>query len=84
VNRLLAVLVVYTAAGTLCMLTGFLGPTVKHYVGLMWALPAALAAVVACAITARHAPAGDLCRAWVSLTCALGLYFVGECIGVTS
>ena len=66
------------------MLTGLFGPTVKHYVGLMWALPAALAAVVACAITARHAPAGDLRRAWISLTCALGLYFVGECIGVSS
>jgi diguanylate cyclase (GGDEF)-like protein/PAS domain S-box-containing protein len=84
VNRLFAVLVVYAAAGTLCMLTGFLGPTVKHYVGLLWALPAALAAVVACAITARHAPAGDLRRAWVALSCALGLYFVGECVGVTS
>jgi diguanylate cyclase (GGDEF)-like protein/PAS domain S-box-containing protein len=84
VNRLFAGLVLYAAAGSVCMLTGFLGPTITHYVGLLWALPAALTAVVICAITARHAPAGDLRRAWISLTCALGLYFLGECIGASS
>jgi diguanylate cyclase (GGDEF)-like protein/PAS domain S-box-containing protein len=84
VNRLFAGLVVYCAAGTAVMLTGFLGPTITHYVGLTWALPAALAAVITCAITARCAPAGDLRRAWLSISCALALYFVGECIGVSS
>jgi diguanylate cyclase (GGDEF)-like protein/PAS domain S-box-containing protein len=66
------------------MVTGFGGPTITHYVGLLWSLPAALAATVACAATASHAPAGDLRRAWISLTCALALYFLGECIGVSS
>jgi diguanylate cyclase (GGDEF)-like protein/PAS domain S-box-containing protein len=76
--------VVYTAAGTVWMLTGFGGPTVKHYVGLLWALPAALTAVIACAATATRAPSGDLRRAWISLTCSLAFYFIGECIGVSS
>src|SRR5215469_1787198 len=63
------------------MLTDFAGPKVGHYVHLFWALPASFTAVIICGITARHAPAGDLRRAWVSLTAALGLYFIGECIG---
>ena len=66
------------------MLTGFGGPTIRHYVGLTWALPASLTAVVICAITARCAPAGDLRRAWMWLTCALACYFIGECIGASS
>ncbi len=84
VNRLFAGLVVYSAAGAAWMLAGVGGPTVTHYVGLLWELPAALTAVIICAITARCAPAGDLRRAWISLTFALGLYFVGECIGASS
>ena len=84
VNRLFAGLVVYTAAGSVWMLTGFGGPTIKHYVGLLWALPAALTAVIACAATATRAPSGDLRRAWISLTCSLAFYFIGECIGVSS
>jgi len=84
VDRLFVGLVLYSAAGTAFMLTGVLGPTVTHYIGLTWALPAGLVAVVTSAITARCAPAGDLRRAWISLACALGFYLIGECIGVTS
>jgi diguanylate cyclase (GGDEF)-like protein/PAS domain S-box-containing protein len=84
VNRLFVALALYSVAGTALMLTGVLGPTITHYVGLTWALPAALTAVVTSAITARCAPAGDLRRAWISLACSLGFYFLGECIGVTS
>jgi diguanylate cyclase (GGDEF)-like protein/PAS domain S-box-containing protein len=84
VNWLFAGLVVYTALGAAWMVTGFGGPTITHYVGLLWSLPAALAAAVACTATARYAPAGDLRRAWISLACALALYFLGECIGVGS
>jgi diguanylate cyclase (GGDEF)-like protein/PAS domain S-box-containing protein len=66
------------------MVSGVFGPTITHYIGLTWALPAALVAVVTCAITGRCAPAGNLRRAWISLACALGFYFVGECIGSSS
>ncbi|HUO19627.1 MAG TPA: EAL domain-containing protein [Steroidobacteraceae bacterium] len=83
-NRLFVALTLYSGAGALLMLTGVLGPTITHYVGLSWALPAALTAVVTAAITARCAPAGDLRRAWISLACALGFYFLGECVGVSS
>ncbi len=84
VNGLFVGLVIYSAVGTAWMLTGFGGPTITHYVGLVWSLPAALTTVIAAAITARCAPAGDLRRAWISMACALGLYFLGECIGFTS
>ncbi|HWW33192.1 MAG TPA: hypothetical protein VNY70_07490, partial [Steroidobacteraceae bacterium] len=83
-NRLFAALVVYASVGAACMLTGVLGPTITHYVGLTWALPASLSTVIICGITARCAPPGDLRRAWISLTCALALYFAGECIGASS
>jgi len=83
-NRLFAGLVVYTAAGAVLMLTGFGGPTFSHYVHLTWSLPASLTAVLICGITARCAPAGDLRRAWMFLTCALALYCIGECIGASS
>lgn len=84
VNRLFVALALYSSAGAALMVTAVLGPTITHYVGLTWALPAALTAVVTSAITARCAPAGDLRRAWVSLACSLGFYFFGECIGFTS
>lgn len=84
VERLFAGLVVYTAAGAVLMLTRFGGAAFGHYVHLMWSLPAALTAVVICAMTARCAPAGDLRRAWTSLACALALYLVGESIGAAS
>jgi diguanylate cyclase (GGDEF)-like protein/PAS domain S-box-containing protein len=84
VNRLFAGLVVYSAAGAALMLTGVLGPTITHYIGLTWSLPAALTAVIICGITARCAPAGDLRRAWISLTFALACYFLGESFGSAS
>ena len=83
-SRLFAGLVVYSVAGAVLMLTSLGGPTIAHYVHLLWSLPASVTAVSICAITARCVPAGDLRRAWISLTCALGLYFIGECIGASS
>jgi diguanylate cyclase (GGDEF)-like protein/PAS domain S-box-containing protein len=84
VKRLFPSLVIYCGAGAALMLTGALGPSITHYIGLAWVVPASLAAVIAAAITARRARAGDLRRAWISLTAALGFYFLGECIGVSS
>ena len=66
------------------MLSGVLGPTITHFIGLTWSLPAALTAVIICGITAHCAPAGDLRRAWISLTCALACYLLGECFGSAS
>jgi diguanylate cyclase (GGDEF)-like protein/PAS domain S-box-containing protein len=84
VGRLFVALVVYSTIGAFLMLTGVLGPTITHYIGLMSVLPAALTAVIACSVAARCMPAGDLRRAWISLSFAIGFYFLGECIGVSS
>jgi diguanylate cyclase (GGDEF)-like protein/PAS domain S-box-containing protein len=63
------------------MLAGFGG---AHYVGLLSELPAALVAVVMCAVTATRSPRGPLRAAWLWLTSALGLYLCGEMIGASS
>jgi diguanylate cyclase (GGDEF)-like protein/PAS domain S-box-containing protein len=84
VDRLFAVLVVYSAIGAVLMLTRVGGAAFTHIVNLTWCLPAALTAVIICAVTGRRAPAGDLRRAWFSLACALALYLIGECIGAAS
>jgi len=84
VDWLFTGLVIYVAPGAVLLLTGILGPAITHYISLIWSLPAAFTAVSICAITAYCAPAGNLRRAWMSLSCALGLYFLGECIGANS
>jgi diguanylate cyclase (GGDEF)-like protein/PAS domain S-box-containing protein len=66
------------------MLTGFGGPTITHYVGLLSDAPAALVAVIIAAATARHSAPGALRIAWIALTIALGLYLTGVIIGTTS
>ena len=66
------------------MLTGFGGPQVTHYVGLLSDAPAALASVVVAAATARRAARGTLRTAWIALAVALALYFIGIAIGTVS
>src|SRR5579862_1562494 len=66
------------------MLTGFGGPEVTHYVGLMSDGPAAFASVVIAAVTIRETPRGPLRSAWLLLTVAQALYFVGIAIGTAS
>jgi diguanylate cyclase (GGDEF)-like protein/PAS domain S-box-containing protein len=77
-------LVIYVITGTVWMLTGFGGPDVTHYVGLLSDAPAALASVVIVAATARHTARGVLRTAWILLAVALALYFVGVVIGTIS
>jgi len=84
VGRLLAVVTVYAAAASTWMLTGLGGPKITHYVGLTSWLPAAVSAIVVCAITARRAERGSLRRAWAWLAIAIGLYATGDVIGATS
>jgi diguanylate cyclase (GGDEF)-like protein/PAS domain S-box-containing protein len=77
-------LVIYVITGTVWMLTGFGGPKITHYVGLLSDAPAALASVVIAAATARHTARGVLRTAWILLAVALALYFVGVAIGTIS
>ena len=77
-------LVIYVATGTVWMLTGFGGPAITHYVGLLSDAPAALASVVIAAATARHTARGVLRTAWILLAVALALYFVGVAVGTIS
>jgi len=76
--------VVYVVTVAAVMLTGFGGPTITHYVGLVSDEPAALVALIISAATARYSPRGPLRTAWILLTAALGLYFIGTVIGVSS
>jgi diguanylate cyclase (GGDEF)-like protein/PAS domain S-box-containing protein len=77
-------LVAYTIVGSVWMLSGFGGPTVMRYVGLASDSPAALATVIIAAATACRAQRGPLQIAWIAMTAALALYFVGLVIGVSS
>ena len=84
VDALCLAQVAYVIVGSVWMLTGFGGPSVMHYVGLVSDAPAALAAVVVIATTARHAAPGPLRAGWSALAIALALYLVGEIIGVSA
>ena len=76
--------VAYVVTVAASMLMGFGGPTITHYVALVSDEPAALAALIITAATARYSPRGPLRTAWILLTVALGLYFIGTAIGVSS
>jgi hypothetical protein len=84
VDGLFLGLVIYVTTMTVWMLSGFGGPLITHYVGLLSDVPAALVAVIIAAATARHSARGALRTAWVALAAALGLYFIGVLIGVSS
>jgi diguanylate cyclase (GGDEF)-like protein/PAS domain S-box-containing protein len=62
------------------MLSGLGGAKVIFYVGLFYKLPAQLACVMVAAGTARRMSPGALRLAWRSLTVALALYFIADCI----
>ena len=75
---------IYSITGTVWMLTGFGGPRVTHYVGLISDVPAALASVIIAAATVRHTARGALRTGWICLAVALALYFLGTSIGTVS
>jgi diguanylate cyclase (GGDEF)-like protein/PAS domain S-box-containing protein len=83
VDALFISVVVYVITVTLWMLTGFGGPRITHYVGLLSDAPAALGSAIIAATTG-YLVRGALRAAWVSLAAAQGLYFIGIAIGVTS
>jgi len=66
------------------MLTGFGGPDVTHYVGLVSDLPASLCSVLIATSTARRLTPGSLRSAWVAVALALGVYFCGIVIAAGS
>jgi len=84
VDLLLLGLVSYVIAGTLWMLTGFGGPQITHYVGLVSDAPAALASIVVLGAAAACTARGPLRTAWILLTSAVALYFIGILIGTLS
>jgi len=84
VDRLFIGLAIYVVTGSVWMLTGFGGPQITHYVGLLSDVPAALASVVVAAATARRTARGALRSGWIALAVALALYFVGIAIGAVS
>ena len=84
VDWLYSGLVVYVVAAAAWMLTGLGGPTLTHYVAMVSALPAFLVSCVIAAAAARHTGAGPLRSAWISLTIALALYFIGMDVAVAS
>jgi diguanylate cyclase (GGDEF)-like protein/PAS domain S-box-containing protein len=84
VDRLFLGLVIYVATCAAWMLTGFGGPRITHYVGLLSDAPAELAGILIIAATARHTARGPLQTAWIAMATALALYLVGVVIGVSS
>ncbi len=79
-DRLLIAFALYVVAGTAWMLSGLGGPKITFYVGLFYKLPAELAAVIVAGATARRMAPGPLRLAWRSLTVALALYLIADCI----
>jgi diguanylate cyclase (GGDEF)-like protein/PAS domain S-box-containing protein len=81
IDALFIGLVIYVALCSVWMLTGFGGPQITHYVGLLSDAPAALVGVIIAVATARHVARGPLRTAWWLLASALALYFIGVVIG---
>ena len=79
---LLQGLIVYVAFVAAWLLSGVGGPRVSYYVGLLSATPAALVPVIMAIAAARRSPAGAPRKAWACMAVALGLYYVGDSIGV--
>jgi diguanylate cyclase (GGDEF)-like protein/PAS domain S-box-containing protein len=84
VDQLVIGLAIYVAVGGTWMLTGAGGPKVIFYVGLYYKHTAELVCILVSAATARRMAPGPLRSAWWSLTAALVLYFIGDCIGIVS
>jgi len=84
VNRLILAFAVYVTIGAVWMLSGAGGPKVTLWLGLLYKMPAEFVCIVFAVATARRMAPGPLRSAWWSLTAALTLYFIGDCIGLTS
>ena len=84
VNRLIIAFALYVAVGAAWMLSGAGGPKVIFDVGLLSKLPAEFACMLVALAAARRMAPGPLRSAWWSLVAALTLYFIGDCIGLTS
>ena len=82
VDRLVIAFAIYVAVGAVWMLSGAGGPKASWYLGLFYKLPAELVCILVAATTARRMIPGPLRSAWWSLTTALVLYFIGDCIGL--
>src|SRR5580700_4603024 len=84
VDKLFTVLVIYVVIGAIWMLTGLGGQKITHYVGLLCDSPSCLSSVIFSIAAARRTPRGALRTAWIWLSIALALYFVGTVIGTGS
>jgi len=84
VDRLFFGLVIYAVAGTVCLLSGIGGPAVNRWLGMFVMLPAAFTGLVITVATARRAAPGAGRSAWICLSIALTLYFIGLTIGAGS
>ncbi|HEV2271149.1 MAG TPA: EAL domain-containing protein [Steroidobacteraceae bacterium] len=84
VNRLLIPFAIYVVIGATWMLTGAGGTKVTYYVGLFCNQPAQFICILVMGATARRMAPGPLRSAWWSLAIALALYFIGDCIGLSS
>ena len=74
---------VYALIGAAWMLSGIGGPKVIYDLGLFAKMPAELVCIFVAAATAQRM-LGPLRSAWLSLTAALTLYFIGDSIGLVS
>ncbi|MGH8266807.1 MAG: PAS domain-containing protein, partial [Steroidobacteraceae bacterium] len=84
VGVLYLALVTYVVTVAVWMLTGFGGPTIAHYVGLLSDAPAAFVSLIIIAATARHTARGPVRTGWILLAAAVSLYLIGTLIGVSS
>ena len=84
VDKLFTVLVIYVVIGAIWMLTGLGGQKITHYVGLLADSPSCLSSVLVSMAAARRTPRGALRTAWIWLSIALALYFVGTVIATGS
>src|SRR6202789_1040240 len=84
VDKLFTALIIYVVIGAIWMLTGLGGQKITHYVGLLGDLPSCLSSVFLSIAAARHTPRGALRTAWIWLSIALALYFVGSVISTGS
>lgn len=83
-DRLLISFAIYVTVGAAWMLSGIGGAKVIFYVGLYYQAAAEVLCLIVVAATARRMAAGPLRSAWRSLTAALALYLVGDCITAIS
>ena len=84
VDKLFSALLVYAVIAAVCLLTGFCGPQVTHYLGFLCPVPAGFVSILLISVTARHSPRGALRFAWALLFSALALNFVGDAIVAAS